>query len=115
MNAASLSSSGLDPQRRKLLFRARHRGLRELDVLLGSFADTRLGGLSAAEADDFERLLDTPDRAVLAWLLGDGPQPEGFASGLLEAVLAFCAARHPRSPDEDGTHRAALRIGTQAS
>lgn len=92
MTDAPLSSAALDPQRRKLLFRARHRGMRELDVLLGGFADARLASLSADEADDFERLMELPDRDVLAWLMGEAAQPAGFASGLLEAVEAHCAA-----------------------
>ena len=92
MTDAPLSSAALDPQRRKLLFRARHRGMRELDVLLGGFADARLASLSAAEADEFERLMELPDRDVLAWLMGEGARPAGFTSGLLEAVEAHCAA-----------------------
>jgi antitoxin CptB len=97
MNAAPLSSAGLDPQRRKLLFRARHRGMRELDVLLGGFAEARLAGLSAGETDEFERLMELPDRDVLAWLMGEGPAPEGFVSGLLADVTEFCTGggRHP--------------------
>ena len=95
MNAANLSSLGLDPQRRKLLFRARHRGMRELDVLLGGFADARLAGLSAGEVDEFERLMDLPDRDVLAWLMGEGARPDGFTAGLLEEILGFCAGHHP--------------------
>ena len=95
MNATPLSSSELDPRRRKLLFRARHRGMRELDMLLGGFADARLASLSAAEAEEFERLMDLSDRDVLAWLMREGPAPAGFASGLLEAVMAFCNGRQP--------------------
>ena len=95
MTGLPLSSAGLDPQRRKLLFRARHRGMRELDVLLGGFADARLAGLSAAEADELEKLMELPDRDVLAWLMGEGPAPAGFLSGLLEKVAAFCNGRQP--------------------
>lgn len=101
MNAAHLSSASLNVQRRKLLFRARHRGLRELDVLLGGFADARLADLGAGEVDEFERLLDLPDREVLAWLMGEGATPAGFGSGLLEAVEGFCAGRHPLSEGAD--------------
>lgn len=94
MTDAPRSSADLDPQRRKLQFRARHRGMRELDVLLGGFADARLAGLSAAEADEFERLMELPDRDVLAWLMGEAERPAGFAGGLLEAVTGFCADRY---------------------
>ena len=92
---AELSSAGLDPQRKRLLFRARHRGLRELDMLLGGFAEAQLAALSAAEADAFERLLHQPDTEVLAWLMGEAAAPQGIAGGLLEQVMAFCAGRRP--------------------
>ena len=93
MDLPTLSSAALDPQRKKLLFRARHRGMRELDVLLGGFAEARLEGLGAAEVDEFERLMELPDRDVLAWLMGEAAPPEGFASGLLAAVAKFCSGR----------------------
>ena len=93
---AELSSAGLDPQRKRLLFRARHRGLRELDVLLGGFAEAQLAALSAAEADAFEQLLHQPDTGVLAWLMGEAVAPAGITAGLLEKVMAFCAGCGPR-------------------
>ena len=95
MTDAPLSSAHLDPQRKRLLFRARHRGLRELDMLLGGFAEAQLAALSAAEADAFERLLHEPDTDVLAWLMGEAAAPQGIAGGLLEQVMAFCAGRRP--------------------
>ena len=89
MTAAPLSSAGLDAARRKLLYRARHRGLREHYLLLGGFAEARLAGLAAAELEEFERLLDLPDRDVLAWLMEGAARPGGFVSGLLDALTAF--------------------------
>ena len=46
---SELSSEGLDERRRKLLFRCRHRGIREMDFVLGRFADAELPRLSDAE------------------------------------------------------------------
>ena len=95
MIAAPLSSAGLDPARRKLLYRSRHCGLRELDLLLGGFAEARLVGLAPAELVEFERLLDLPDREVLAWMVAGAARPEGFASGLLDALAAFHRQANP--------------------
>ncbi len=58
MTGSTRSSEGLDVRRRKLLFRAWHRGTREMDLILGRFADAAIADLSEAEIDDFERLLD---------------------------------------------------------
>lgn len=52
-----------DPEirRKRLLFRAWHRGTREADLILGSFAEAYLAGFDAAQLDRFEALLECPD------------------------------------------------------
>ena len=75
MIGSDLSSAGLDARRRRILFRAWRRGMRELDLAMGHFADAELPAMSAAELDEFERLLDAPDQAVLAWITGEAPVP----------------------------------------
>ena len=46
-----ISSEGLDPRRRRLLFRSWHRGIREMDIVYGRFADAQISMLSDAELD----------------------------------------------------------------
>jgi antitoxin CptB len=75
MTGTSRSSDGLEIRRRKLLFRAWHRGMREMDLILGGFADTALMQLTEAEMAEFERLMECPDRAVLAWITGEEAVP----------------------------------------
>ena len=75
MIGSDLSSAGLDARRRRILFRAWRRGMRELDLAMGHFADAELPAMSAAELDEFERLLDAPDPSVLAWITGEEPVP----------------------------------------
>ena len=79
----------LDPRRRKILFRAWHRGMREVDLLLGPFADASLAGMSEAELDEFEALMEALDRDVFAWLIGEAMVPEGFDNGVFRRVQAF--------------------------
>ena len=57
MTGTTRSSADLDPRRRKALFRAWHRGTREMDLILGGFADAFIDTLSDAELTEFERLL----------------------------------------------------------
>ena len=59
MTGTTRSSEGLDARRRKLLFRSWHRGMREMDLILGAFADAEIGALTDAEIDQYERLLDS--------------------------------------------------------
>jgi antitoxin CptB len=70
VSGTQLSSAGLDVRRRRLLFRSWHRGVREMDLVLGRFADSELVKLSEAELDDYERLLDIPDQQFFAWVSG---------------------------------------------
>ncbi|MBV9136160.1 MAG: succinate dehydrogenase assembly factor 2, partial [Hyphomicrobiales bacterium] len=60
-------------RRRRLRFRAWHRGIREMDLLMGGFADARLQSLDERELDVFEELLELPDQEVFTWLTGQAP------------------------------------------
>src|SRR5690606_15540728 len=75
MTGTTRTSDGLEPRRRRILFRAWHRGMREADLLLGTFADAYIGSFGEEDLDDFEALLEAPDGDILAWLTGRGPAP----------------------------------------
>ena len=76
-------------RRKRLRFRAWHRGMREVHLLLGRFADAELDEMAADELGAFEALLDVPDQDVLAWLTGIGQPPQGPARPFLRRVYAF--------------------------
>ncbi|HLH49928.1 MAG TPA: succinate dehydrogenase assembly factor 2 [Roseiarcus sp.] len=75
MTGSAVSSAGLDARRRRILFRAWRRGTREMDLVMGHFADQEIAAMSERELDQFETLLEAPDPEVLAWVLGDAPVP----------------------------------------
>ncbi len=79
----------VDTRRRKLTFRAWRRGFREMDLLMGSFADQHLGALDEAGLDEFERLLGIPDWEVYAWLIGQKPVPDNHRGPVLDQLCAF--------------------------
>ena len=83
------SSDGLELRRRKLLFRSWHRGMREVDLIMGRFADSALAGLCEAELADFERLIDIPDRELLAWVTGEAEVPQAFDTVLFRRLRDF--------------------------
>lgn len=89
-----MSREVLDERRRKLKFRAWRRGFREMDLLMGSFADAHLLGLSDDDVSEFERLLSTPDWEVYAWLIGQKPVPANFESSLLSRMMEFRYQAH---------------------
>jgi antitoxin CptB len=93
MTGSDLSSAGLDARRRRILFRAWRRGMREMDLVMGQFADARLPDMSDAELDEFERLLDAPDPMALAWITGEAPVPAEYDTPLFARLrLAPSAA-----------------------
>jgi antitoxin CptB len=89
MTGTARSSAGLDMRRRRILFRSWHRGMREMDLIMGRFADARLGGLSGDEIEEFERLLEVPDRELLAWITGEEPVPPGHDTALFRSLWDF--------------------------
>ena len=89
MSGSTRSSADLDPRRRKILFRAWHRGMRETDLIMGRFADAEIGGLSEAELDEFERLIEVLDRDLLSWITGEAEVPENYDSALFRRLKAF--------------------------
>ena len=85
----TISSEGLDARRRRLLFRSWHRGIREMDVVYGRFADAEIATLSEAELDDFERLLELRDQQVFYWVFGGQPLDAAYDTPLFRRLLAF--------------------------
>ena len=89
MSGSTRSSADLDPRRRKILFRAWHRGMREMDLIMGRFADSEIGNLSEAELDEFERLIEVLDRDLLSWVTGEAEVPENYDSDVFRQLKAF--------------------------
>ncbi len=83
------SREGLDERRRRILFRAWHRGTREMDLLMGRFADAELKGLPDADLDDLELLMEAPDRDVFSWLTGEIDVPGNYDTSVFRRVRAF--------------------------
>lgn len=89
MSGSTRSSADLDPRRRKILFRAWHRGMREMDLIMGRFADDAIAGFSDAELDEFERLIEVLDRDLLSWVTGEAPVPANYDTELFRRLRAF--------------------------
>ena len=91
MTGSTRSSDGLDDRRKRLLFRCWHRGTREMDLLLGRFADAEIAGLTDDEMAELERLLEIPDPDLYAALTGDRPLAAEYAGALFDRIKAFRA------------------------
>jgi antitoxin CptB len=94
MTGSTRSSDGLDDRRKRLLFRCWHRGTREMDLILGRFADAEIGTLADNELGQLERLLEIPDPDLYAALTSDKPLDSEYAGSLFERIKAFRAVDH---------------------
>jgi antitoxin CptB len=77
----------IEMRRRRAAYRAAHRGTREMDIVLGRFAEAHVAGMSGAELSQFERLLGVPDPQIAQWFSHGGAEAE-FA-GLVAALRSF--------------------------
>lgn len=86
MTGTTRSSDGLDHRRKRLLFRCWHRGTREMDMILGGFADAHIASMSDAEIADLERLIELPDPDLYAALSGGLPLAPEYADGIFVRI-----------------------------
>ena len=78
--------AGLSVRRRRLIFRANHRGTQENDLLIGGFIASRIAVFSDAELDEIEEILELPDVDLAEWLTGRQPIPTAMDSPMLRRM-----------------------------
>ena len=70
-----MSGEARETRLKRLKIRAWRRGIKEMDLLLGGFADREMAGLSEAELEAFEALMEEADQDLLRWVTGLAPVP----------------------------------------
>ncbi|MFT8242691.1 succinate dehydrogenase assembly factor 2 [Roseomonas sp. BN140053] len=90
----------LSPRRKRLLFRAWHRGTKETDLLVGHFVARHLATFTEAELDELEAVLELPDVDMADWLSGRRPIPPEHATPMLTRMAGECAAAGAGVPVE---------------
>ena len=78
-----------ETRRKRLLWRATHRGIKEMDLILGGFVVKHLNAFSDAEISDLERIMEIPDQDMLSWATRQAEVPAEHASPLLIRILAY--------------------------
>ena len=84
-----MPSSDHDILRKRLLWRATHRGIKEMDILVGGYAKAHLDGMGESDLRHFEHLLELPDQDLLAWATKQEPVPVHLESIMLADILRF--------------------------
>jgi antitoxin CptB len=82
-------------RRKRLLFRSWHRGTKETDLLLGSFAERHLDSFSEAQLDRYEALLENDDGRLFDWLVRRIPPPADQDSDIMRLLLHFRYTARP--------------------
>lgn len=80
-------------RRKRLRYRAWHRGTKEMDLILGPFADANVERYGAAELDRLEKLMDEEDPPLLKWVMGQEEPPDHVDRAFLDLVIADHQAR----------------------
>ncbi|RYE10686.1 MAG: succinate dehydrogenase assembly factor 2 [Hyphomicrobiales bacterium] len=76
-------------RRRRMRYRAWHRGTKEMDLVLGPFADAHLDLYGPPELDRLEALMDEEDTDLLKWVMGQEPCPPDTDAELLGTIIAY--------------------------
>ena len=90
----------LDPRRRRLVFRAHHRGTKEADLMIGRFVGSNIASFSLAELDELEAVLEHPDVDLADWLTGRREIPPECRTPMLDRMAVECAGRGAGIPAE---------------
>ena len=90
------TDSEVTKRRRQLKFRSWHRGTREMDFLMGRFADSHVDAFGPEQLDLYARLLENSDPEIYDWITGKTPVPGDSDSEILTKLRNF-TLNHSRS------------------
>jgi antitoxin CptB len=90
------NDSDVAKRRRQLKFRSWHRGTREMDLLMGRFADNHIDLFGPEQLDLYARLLENSDPEIYDWITGKTPVPAVNDSDVLALLRSFTLT-HSRS------------------
>lgn len=85
----------LNIERKRLKFRSWHRGTREMDLLLGRFADRRLDGFDQDALRTYAALLEQSDPDIYDWVCGRFQCPDGDLRPIVQALTEFHSTSNP--------------------
>ena len=77
----------LEKKRKQLIFRSGHRGMKEMDIIMGSFAAKYIPTFTAEEIELYETLLDVSDPDLYNWYLQKEELPENQRNNVSDLFL----------------------------
>lgn len=76
-------------KKKQLIFRSWHRGTREIDLLLGKFADEHMAGFDAEQVALYDRFLNNSDPDIYNWITGQEPVPPSEDNAVVQLMLKY--------------------------
>ncbi len=92
MTGAMLTAETTEARLKRMRMRSWRRGTKEMDLVLGPWADQHLATLGDDTLAIYEILLEENDQDLMAWILGQSPPPEPIA-GLLGQIASYASMR----------------------
>lgn len=96
---SDLTNTADATRRKRLLYQCWHRGTREMDLILGRFANAHVGLMSTAELEALEQILPVPDPALMRWVTGEEEPADIYDRALILRIRRFIDEGGAR-PDE---------------
>jgi antitoxin CptB len=84
-----MSEDNISIKRKQLIFRSWHRGTREIDLMLGKFADAHLPVFNAQQLELYDRFLNNSDPDIFNWITGQEPLPPAEDNDVVALLLKF--------------------------
>jgi antitoxin CptB len=82
-------AQNLEHKRKRLIFRSMHRGTKEMDLILGSFAQAYVPGFDECELTQYEDILGLSDPDLYNWVTGQEAPPANIRSDIFERLMAY--------------------------
>jgi antitoxin CptB len=81
--------ASLDPRRKRTLYRAQHRGMKEADIFIGAFAEAKIATMEEDQLVRFEALLEELDADIMDWIMGRQPTPTPYQTDVMDLLKNF--------------------------
>jgi antitoxin CptB len=86
MKSEGQSIEDIETVRKRLIYRSWHRGTREMDLLMGSFADKNVMSFNKDELQVYGALLEQNDPDLYDWITGQKEPPANIISDVFEKL-----------------------------
>lgn len=82
-------NDALTKRRKQIIYRSNHRGIKEMDIIIGGYANAFVMDMPVDVLDEFEKIISELDRDLLTWFVGEVEAPKNIKSPLFDRILKY--------------------------